>query len=85
MSFDQVAFNQVFDTASAHIFESWTDKDLYRAIDAPEHPEPGEAHDNEIAEYVAELQKRVVERARLAARSAEIRRQYGITFDASPE
>jgi hypothetical protein len=66
--------SEVFDTASNHLFDSWTDKDLYRAIDNPEHPGDGA----EIAEYVSELQKRVVERARLALRSAEIRRQHNI-------
>lgn len=66
-----------YDTASNHVFDSWTDKDLYRAIDAPEHPE-GPARDAEILEYVEELKKRKAEAERLAARSAELREKYQI-------
>jgi hypothetical protein len=71
-------YSQVFDTRSNHLFESWTDADLYRAIDAPENGEPGERQDEEIAEYVEELKKRKAAREALAARSAELREKYQI-------
>lgn len=72
------SFAQVFDTASNHVFESWTDADLFRAIDTPENGEPGEAQDREIAEYVAELQKRRDDRIAQAAREDELRAKYQI-------
>jgi hypothetical protein len=73
-------FSQIFDTASAHLFDSWTDKDLYRAIDNPERP----GDEAEIAEYVEELKKRQAERERLAQRSAEIRKQHNIPEPTDP-
>lgn len=65
---------QNFDTLSAHLFDSWTDADLYRAIDAPEHP----GDEAEIAEYVEELKKRKAAREALAVRSSELREKYQI-------
>lgn len=65
------------DTASAHLYESWTDADLYRAIASPEHPE-GAARDAEIAEYVAEIGYRIAGRAALLALEERVNRTYGI-------
>ena len=52
----------------------WTDADLYRAIDHPEHP--GDAA--EIAEYVEELKSRAAKRDAQTSREAELRSKYKI-------
>lgn len=67
-----------FDTRSNHLFDSWKDADLYRAIDLPENGEPGPAQEREIEEYVEELKRRHALRAAEAARRAELDRKYGI-------
>ncbi len=69
---------QNFDTADAHVYDSWTDNDLYRAIDSPENAEDGERREAEIAEYVAELKTRKAAREAQAAREAELRSKYQI-------
>jgi hypothetical protein len=64
-----------FDTAAMHQFESWTDADLYRAIDAePEGPGQAEA----IAEYVEELRARAAARARQAELEAMLQARYSL-------
>ncbi len=67
-----------YDTASNHIFDSWKDADLFRAIDAPENGEPGEAQDREVQEYVDELKRRGEARAAQAAREEHLRAKYQI-------
>ena len=71
-----MSFQQIFDTLSNHVFGSWTDVDLYRAIDNPEIKTPGPAQDAEIAEYVEELRKRQGYREREANRREELREKY---------
>lgn len=78
LSADPEAMAMVFDTLSNHLFDSWTDRDLYRAIDAPEYPEGHPKHEAEVLEYVDELKKRKAAREALAARSSELREKYQI-------
>jgi hypothetical protein len=66
------------DTATAHLYTSWTDADLYRAIQTPENAEDGERREVEIAEYVAELKSRAAKRAAQTVREAELREKYQI-------
>lgn len=75
------AMSQNFDTPGAHLFDSWKDADLYRAIDLPENGEPGEAQDREIAEYIEELKRRAATRAAEAQRRYDLNCKYGIPLD----
>lgn len=74
-----------FDTASAHQFDSWTDNDLYRAIENPEIQEPGPARDAELTEYVEELRRRAAARAADAQRRHDLNVKYGIPLDPASE
>lgn len=64
-----------FDTASAHQYDSWTDADLHRAIEHPEHEGTAFAA-AEIAEYVEELRSRNAARAAQAALEERNRDKY---------
>lgn len=66
-------FEDAYRAASMGNFSSWTDGDLYRAIETePEGPGHGPA----VAEYVGELRRRDAERAEAAAREARLRAKY---------
>lgn len=64
--------------ATRQTYESWTDRDLFRAIEMPEITEPGLARDAEIAEYVQELQLRKDARESESATEARLREKYQI-------
>lgn len=64
--------------ASLGPFASWTDSDLYRAIELPEIKDPGSAQEAEIAEYVEELRKRKAVRQADAEREEALRSKYRI-------
>ncbi len=59
-----------WDTPSHHGYSSWTDKELYIAVET----DPACAD-----EYIAELQARAAERAAHALREKRVNEQYGIT------
>jgi hypothetical protein len=60
------------------LFEHWTDKDLYRAIENPEHAEADEAQEREIEEYVTELKARAAGAQADSEREARLRAKYSL-------
>lgn len=60
---------QNYDSPSAHQYDSWTDQDLYRAVELDPTCAP---------EYVAELNARRAARAAQAELEARVNSQYGL-------
>ncbi len=77
LSADPETMAMVFDTLTAHQYDSWKDADLYRAIDNPEH-KTGPAREAEIAEYVGELIRRRDVRAAQESLEQRLRDMYRI-------
>lgn len=68
-------FASAWDSATMHIFHSWTDGDLYRAI-AGEPAGPGQGA--AILEYVAELKRRREATAKQADLEAALNLEHGL-------